>query len=207
MQGRWPFFNSPFQDMKDKLSEFKNMMQGQKDREDGEIPVVSDDAAAEVSESPGEENSWQQKYEEAMQASQIQKDLYLRQAAEFENMRKRLRKEFDDNIKFASERIVKDLIPVLDNLEMTVSHVPADKASDPVVEGIRLTLKQFSTVLLQNGVEEIAGEGNAFDPNIQEAIGTDTESSLPSGHVTKVHRKGYLLNGRLIRAALVTVRS
>jgi len=142
------------------------------------------------------------KIEEMGQANATQKDMFMRQAAEFENSKKRLEKEQEELSKFASEKIITELLPIIDSLEMTLSHTTED---DPVASGVALILKQFIQTLEKVGVTIISGEGDSFDPNIQEAIATEESEELESGVVVKVNRTGYSLHGKVIRAALVTV--
>lgn len=198
--------------MKDKVSELRDILKKQKTAaEQNEISSSSETGeemteTASVPESPTQspQDDWKTKYEEALKANETQKDMYLRKVAEFENFRKRLIKEQEEQAKFAGESIISEIIPILDSLEMTLSHAQ-QKADDPLILGVRLILKQFLQTLEKLGVKEIAGEGESFDPNVQEAIGTEQKQGVPAGVVTKIHRKGYVLRGRLIRAALVTV--
>lgn len=145
-----------------------------------------------------------QQYDELLAQVEEQKEDYIRKMAEFENSRKRLAKEKEDVVKFANEKLVEELFPILDNLEMTLSHAQ-DKQDDPLVSGVELILKQFHQTLEKYGLQAVEGLGEPFDPNLQEAIGTEESGEHASGIVTQVHRKGYKLKDRLIRAALVTV--
>lgn len=147
----------------------------------------------------------QKNYDELAAEMKAQKEEFLRQAAEYENSRKRLAKDRDEAVKYAGERLLQDIFPVLDSLEMTLSHVKPEQAEDPLVSGVRLILKQFQQTLAKYGLEELGNAGDPFDPNFHEAIGTETSSEFASGLVTRIHRKGYRLKDRLVRAALVTV--
>jgi len=133
-----------------------------------------------------------------------QKDNFMRRTAEYDNSRKRLVKEKDEVVKFANEKLLQDFLPVLDSLEMTLSHAPSGE-SDPVVTGVGLVLKQFIQLLNKHGLEEIGNVGEAFDPNFHEAIASEPAEDIASGHITKIHRKGYKLKDRLIRPAMVSV--
>lgn len=200
--------------MKDKVAELRELIAKKRAAsaiKPGAIPAPSatpePPPAETASTTPADTDGWQTKYEEARKAGEMQKDLYLRLAAEFENFRKRIRKEQDENSKYATEKVLKDVIPVLDNLEATLAHAetaPANGAA-ALLEGVQLTLKQFLTILAQNGMNQIAGVGQPYDHNTQEAIGTEAVPDVPAGQVIHVHRKGYILNGRLLRAAMVTV--
>jgi molecular chaperone GrpE len=147
----------------------------------------------------------QKDYDELADELKAQKEEFLRQAAEYENSRKRLAKDRDEAVKYAGERLLQDIFPVLDSLEMTLSHVKPEQAEDPLVSGVRLILKQFQQTLTKYGLEEVGNAGDPFDPNKHEAIGTEASAESAPGLVTRVHRKGYRLKDRLVRAALVTV--
>lgn len=201
--------------MKDKVSELRDILKKQQNAAEQneisssseayeEMPENTGSASAPESPTQAPEDDWKTKYEEALKANATQKDMYLRKVAEFENFRKRLLKEQEEQAKFAGESIISAIIPILDSLEMTLSHAP-QKTDDPLILGVRLILKQFLQTLEKLGVKEIAGEGESFDPNVQEAIGTEQKEGVPAGVVTKIHRKGYVLRDRLIRAAIVTV--
>lgn len=201
--------------MKDKVSELRDILKKQKNAAEQneissssevyeEMPENTESAAAPESSTQATQDDWKTKYEEALKANETQKDMYLRKVAEFENFRKRLIKEQEEQAKFAGESILTEIIPILDSLEMTLSHAQ-QKTDDPLISGVKLILKQFLQTLEKLGVKEISGEGEIFDPNVQEAIGTEQKEGVASGIVTKIHRKGYVLRGRLIRAAIVTV--
>lgn len=135
-------------------------------------------------------------------------DLYLRSAAEIENVRRRFQKEKEEQARYAGERIVKGLLPVMDNLEMALGYVKDDAPEDVkcLAEGVRLTLKGLRGVLADNGVKVIEAErGQAFDPNVHEALGHAPDDAIAPGSVCQLVQRGYTLNDRLIRPAKVTV--
>ncbi len=130
-------------------------------------------------------------------------DRFLRERAEVENFKKRVQREKVDAIRFATEPLVRDLLPVVDNLERALAHCgPSDAA---VREGLELVLKSLLEVLARNNVKRIEAEGTAFDPAYHEAIGQADSPEHPPNTVTQQHQVGYLLNDRLLRPALVTV--
>ncbi|OVE80880.1 nucleotide exchange factor GrpE [bacterium K02(2017)] len=149
------------------------------------------------------ESSLEQQIIDLKKANEEQKEMYLRKVADFENFKRRLNKEQEEINKFASEKIVLEILPVIDSLEMTLSHVKDE--ADPIAEGVKLVLKQFLNALEKIGVKEIDGAGEVFDPNQQEAIGMAKEEGVEPNHVLSVQRKGYMLNGKVLRAAMVTV--
>ncbi len=133
------------------------------------------------------------------------KNRYLYLAAELENYKKRAERRLREALDFASEPLLKDLLPVLDNLERAVSHAreAGPEAHDALVEGLGHVIQQFHDVLARHGVEPVPGEGERFDPNVHEAV-----AQVPGdqdGLVQKVYEKGYRLKGRLLRPAKVAV--
>lgn len=134
-----------------------------------------------------------------------QQNEYLRQLAEFDNFKKRLNKEKEEVVKFANEKVIGELFPILDGLENTLAHTTEEQKNDPLVSGIELVLKQLLQILKKHGLEEVSGAGENFDPNVHEAIASIENPDVPSGAIVTTHRKGYKLKDRLIRAALVTV--
>ncbi len=129
--------------------------------------------------------------------------LYLR--ADFENTKKRIEKRYRESLEFAAEPLLKDLLSVLDNLEKGVEHAKeaGPDALSALVEGLELVVSQFRNVLMRHGVEDIAADGEKFDPHVHESM-----VHLPGeeeNKVAAVFEKGYLLKGRLLRPAKVAV--
>ncbi len=132
-------------------------------------------------------------------------DLYMRTYAEMENIIKRGKKEREDLAKFANESLIKDILPVIDNLERAISHVQDDNNPSRLVEGLDLTLNGLMTTLKKAGLKEVEAEGEPFDPNFHEAISQQIDDTVAPGHVIIEFQKGYLLNGRLIRPSMVVI--
>ena len=132
-------------------------------------------------------------------------DRYLRQVAEAENFKKRNARERDDAIRFANEMLLKDLLPVIDNLERAIAHATSGENGRPLVEGVEMVLKGFLDELSKFGVSQIGAVGQPFDPSKHEAI-AQVASDLhePNVVVEELH-KGYMFRDRLLRAALVSV--
>ena len=131
-------------------------------------------------------------------------DRYLRTAAELENVRKRAARDVENAHKFGLERIGKELLAVRDTLEMGLA--AADGASvESLIEGKEATLKLLTTVLQQFGIEEVDPAGEPFDPELHEAISVQPSDDVEPGSVVTVVQKGYTLNGRLLRPAMVIV--
>ncbi len=130
---------------------------------------------------------------------------FLRTCAEFENFKKRAVREKDEFFKFAQEGMIRELLPVLDNLERAVEHSKATQDFSGLVEGVDMTVKQFLQCLDKFGVTPIKAIGERFDPTRHEAIMQVEEGDYDSDTVVGEHQKGYILNDRLIRPCLVTV--
>ena len=135
-------------------------------------------------------------------------DLYLRCAAEAENMRRRFQKEREEISRFAGETVIRSVLPSLDNLGLALGYVregaPAEALN--LAEGVRLTLKGLMDVLKENGLRPVPAErGQTFDPNLHEAIGQEPETELPPGAISREIQAGYALYERLIRPAKVLV--
>ncbi len=130
------------------------------------------------------------------------KDRYLRQAADIENMRRRQEKDRADLLKFGTEKLLQDLLPVLDALDKALQAAEGD--STPIAEGVKMVHKQFAHVLDQNGLKAITAKGASFDPNLHQAI-SRVEDDVAEDTVKDEYQKGYTLNGRLIRPAMVSV--
>jgi molecular chaperone GrpE len=126
-------------------------------------------------------------------------------AAEFDNYRKRSSREKDALISFANERLLRAILPFLDNLERAISLGGSSASSEGLLEGVQLTYEQFLAEMRKFGLEQISAEGKPFDPNLHEAIAQVPWEGTPEGMVLSEARKGYLLNGRLLRPAQVTV--
>ena len=130
-------------------------------------------------------------------------DKYLRATADLENYRRRSKRDLDDAKAESRTRVLKEMLPVIDNLERALAHTDGvDTAS--LLEGVRLVLRQFSHALEKCEVTAIDADGKPFDPNQHEAIG-QKESDAPPGSVVEVLQKGYKLADRLLRPSLVIV--
>ena len=129
---------------------------------------------------------------------------YLRAAAETDNVRKRSARDVENAHKFAIERFGKELLAVTDGLEMALA--ASDSASiESLLEGSRATLKLLGTTMERFGITAIDPEGEPFDPELHEAISVQPSDTVQPGTVLNVVQKGYILNGRLLRPAMVVV--
>ncbi|MCC6850052.1 MAG: nucleotide exchange factor GrpE [Deltaproteobacteria bacterium] len=129
------------------------------------------------------------------------KDRWMRAQADLENFKRRATREKQDALRFGSEQLLKDLLPVIDNLHRALAHAGSD---DPIAAGVELVLRGFDEVFERHGVKVVSARGTPFDPSFHEAI-SHVESEHPPNTVIDEHQRGYILHDRLLRPALVTV--
>jgi len=141
---------------------------------------------------------------QAAQAAEL-KDRLLRAQAEWDNSRKRILREKEDSVRYASEALLEKLLPVLDNFEMGMEAAKSAGDAKAIAQGLEMVLTQFRQVLRDSGVEVIDAVGQPFDPHRHEALGHHESEEHPEGHVLTQMRKGYKLKDRLLRAASVFV--
>ncbi|WP_440055784.1 nucleotide exchange factor GrpE [Pseudoalteromonas sp. T1lg65] len=144
--------------------------------------------------------------ESAKQTIESQKDSVVRAAAEVENVRRRAAQDVEKAHKFALEKFSNELLPVLDNLERAIEF--SDKENEtlkPVLEGIEMTLKSFADALAKFGVEAVNPQGESFNPELHQAMSLQPSNDVSPNTVLAVMQKGYTLNGRLLRPAMVMV--
>jgi molecular chaperone GrpE len=130
---------------------------------------------------------------------------YLYLQADFENFKKIKTKEKQDLLKFGNEVLIKELMPVIDNLERAIDHAGNSEDARGIVEGVQITLNEFLKVLERSGVERIDAMGKRFDPNFHEALFQEDREDVEPDTVTSEILKGYTLNGRLLRPSRVSV--
>ncbi len=137
--------------------------------------------------------------------AQRYKDQLLRTAADFDNFRKRSRKEVEDAALRARDQVLKELLPVFDNLERAALAAEDTQDVTSVADGVKMVLRQFLDTLGKLGIERIATVGEPFDPALMEAIQQLPSTEFPPGAVTNEVLAGYRQGERLLRAALVVV--
>lgn len=133
------------------------------------------------------------------------KDQWMRSAADFDNFRKRSRKEIEDTRKAGREDILKDFLPVFDNLERAIAS--AQRATDVkgVAEGLQMVLRQYLDTLGRSGISKVPTVGHQFDPTVHEAIQQVETDDQPPGTIVAEVQPGYTQGDRLVRAAMVVV--
>lgn len=132
-------------------------------------------------------------------------DQYMRTYAEMENIKKRGIKEREELAKYANESIIKEILPVIDNLDKAISHAQNDENSSALVEGLELTRDGLMKALEKAGLKEVEALGEPFDPNFHESVSQRIDDTVAPGHVIMELQKGYLLNGRLMRPSMVVI--
>jgi molecular chaperone GrpE len=130
------------------------------------------------------------------------RDRSIRTLADFDNYRKRADRERDDIRRYATTELLRDLLGVVDNLNLALA---ADGAAEDLKKGVELTLRQFADLLRRNGVREVAALGERFDPAVHEAVSKHEDPSVAAPTVVEELRRGYLLHDRLLRPAMVRV--
>ena len=165
-----------------------------------EPPIVHDDVESKEAAMPPDE------LENAKAEVKEFQDKYLRLCADTENYKKRMARDSAEREKFHNEAIIKELLPVLDNLERALSHAgESEDTAGGIVEGVKMVMKQLTDALVKFGVTPVAEAGQPFDPNREQAIMQVETAEYEPGMVVAVVQKGYMLNDRLLRPAMVTV--
>ncbi|MBE1288103.1 MAG: nucleotide exchange factor GrpE [Alteromonadaceae bacterium] len=143
---------------------------------------------------------------QAQQALHDQKEGALRALAEGENAKRRAETEIDKARKFALEKFAGDLLPVIDSLDQAVRYAdPSNEALKPVLEGLELTQKTFNDTVTKHGLVVLDPQGEAFNPEQHQAMSMQESTEVPPNTVIAVVQKGYEINGRLLRPAMVMV--
>ncbi|HEY8961562.1 MAG TPA: nucleotide exchange factor GrpE [Luteolibacter sp.] len=132
------------------------------------------------------------------------KDAAMRTAADLDNFRKRAAREREEAVRYANQRLLEELLPVIDNFEMGMQAASKEQGS-MIYIGMDMVRRQLSDFLSSQGAEEIPSEGKDFDPNVHEAVQQEETTDAPEGRVLRVIRRGFRLRDRLLRPASVVV--
>jgi molecular chaperone GrpE len=171
---------------------------------DGETAPAA--SAQEVEELRAQLEFSQGKGRELMEKLRDTHERMLRAAADLDNYKKRAAKEKDEAQRFGIERVLKDLLPVLDNLDRALETSEAGGGGDAsLTAGVRMTRKLFEDALSRNGVKAFSAKGLPFDPHLHEAMSQQESADVPPNTVLTEVLRGYTLNDRLVRPALVIV--
>ena len=189
------------------MSEAEKKSETAADAEEATCEAEEEPAAG---ESGGEEPESAPAAEEAKQEPPKKdepdwKDMYARTLADFDNYRKRTARDREELVKFSNSEVIKDMIRTADDLAMALKQA-ADK-EDPLVKGVKLAYDNFIKALKDHGAESFESVGEVLDPNRHEAITMQPSDAVEEGKITEEFKKGWMLNGRLLRAAQVVVSS
>ncbi len=132
-------------------------------------------------------------------------DKYLRLAAEFDNYKRRVQRDQQDTIRFANEKLFKDLLPTLDNLERALQSGHEQNRIEGLLEGVDLTYKHFLDTLQKMGIKQVSSVGEVFDPAKHQAVGQVESTTIPENVIVDEYQKGYFVHDRILRPAMVTV--
>ena len=186
------------------------------ERIEEEMKEEAEQAAEETAEAESEKTEEQEVQEESKEEAKGGKEepeedadrKYLRLMADFQNYKRRVEREKKDLYSYANEKIMGDLLEVLDNFERALGQDTAAAADDGgagFMEGMEMIFKQLTDVLKKEGLEEINALGEEFDPNLHNAVMTEETEEYESGKVSGVMQKGYTLKGKVIRPSMVKV--
>jgi molecular chaperone GrpE len=145
------------------------------------------------------------KLEEKEAEAKAHYDLFVRERADVENFKRRMQREQAESVRFANEPLIRDLLPILDNLERAIGHAQTGGNGQPLVEGVTLVVRSFLDILEKYGVTRATAKGELFDPARHEAMAQVESAEVPPNTVIDEYCPAYLLHGRLLRPALVTV--
>jgi molecular chaperone GrpE len=143
--------------------------------------------------------------DEERRKSEAYLDLAQRAQADFVNYKRRTAQELEQKIRDANGGLLTQLLPVIDDLQRALANVPADLAEQPWPQGVTLIAQKLEQILQRQGLEQIGGEGDRFDPHIHEAVAYEEHPVYDEGQVASVYRVGYRLNDRVLRPAQVVV--
>jgi molecular chaperone GrpE len=172
---------------------------------DIQTPSASPDGGAET-KSADQDQDPESQLQAAQQEAKENYDRLLRASAEFDNYKKRTAREMQDVIKYANEKIFKELLTVVDNLERAIDAAGVDRTDDdPLVKGIHLTLSEVLKILERHKVKPVKALGEAFDPAYHQAMMQEEVADQAPNTVVREMQKGYVIHDRLLRPAMVVV--
>ena len=187
----------------------KTEVEADKNHSPPDSPMSESSESPESLEASLEESSQNEEIQTQEEEKEDYKTKYYYLAAEMENLRKRHHREREDFLKYGNEKILNGLIEVVDNLDRTLDSLSEEDKKDEKVKnisvGVEMIQKQFLDVLKQSGLKMVETEGQIFDPHVHEALGQQKAEGKEDQEILSVYQKGYILNGRLLRAAKVIV--
>lgn len=170
------------------------------------VEATTDDASVETAQEVDLVAELSKKLAVAEQKIKDQQDSVIRAKAEMENVRRRATQDVEKAHKFALDKFAEGLLPVIDSMELAISHADQeDESLKPMIEGVELTLKSMLDTIGKFGLTPVNPVEQAFDPEKHQAMSMQVVEGVPANQVIAVMQKGYELNGRLIRPAMVMV--
>lgn len=145
--------------------------------------------------------------EKATAEAEKNRDLYLRSVADLDTYRRKVQREKEELAKFAVAPLIEELLPSMDHLEMAIAAAKAANEAPSLTMGVEMVCAQIAKVFEAVGVKEVDAQGKVFDPKFEDCVAHEPSEDFPENTVSKVMRKGYILNGRLLRPASVIVSS
>lgn len=195
------------QAQKDQESQDVQAEQNAQDSQDSQgVQASQEDQESQVGEDPqaGQNSQDGQDGQERQEKQPDWKDRYARAMADFDNFRKRTARDREDLVKFAASDVLKDMLPTVDNLARALEEAK-DKADDPFVAGVRLVYDGLVKALADHGATPLDSVGEPFDANFHEALAQLPSEEVEEGHVINEVKRGWMLHGKLLRAAQVVV--
>jgi molecular chaperone GrpE len=163
------------------------------------------EASEEEADSAPAELSPEQRAEQLVKENEELQDKFVRLMADFDNYKKRASKEKSDVIQFGNEGLLKDILPIIDNIERLLTYSYGEGSWKSFQKGVELVLAESNKTLAKYGVEPIEALGRTFDPNLHQAMQRSETDEVEANTVVEVYEKGYLYRGRLLRPSLVVV--
>ena len=170
-----------------------------------DLDPLSQSASSETTEEDSLIEKLQQALAEKAEEAKNLNDKYLRLAAEFDNYKRLIQRDQRDQIRFGNEQLLKELLPVVDNLERAIKASRNGGTSDVLIQGVDLTLKQLTGALTRFHVIPVETAGQPFDPAKHQAVTSVASEKVPERHIVDEFQRGYLLHDRILRAAMVSV--
>jgi molecular chaperone GrpE len=165
------------------------------------------ETAGQEQQEPAAEIDWQQEAERWKAQAEENQNRMLRALADMENLRRRTRKEQEDLAKYASLKIIAELLPVLDNFERALAVDKDSMTVESLLEGVNMVYRQMVQIFEREGLTPIQAAGQPFDPNLHQAVMQAEDPEYESGMVVEELQKGYLFKDRVIRPAMVKVNA
>lgn len=166
---------------------------------------MSEDIKSDMSEADSAKSNAADKVAELEQLAEKHKNDFLYLRAEFDNYKKHAIKERSELLKYGAERLIIDLLEVVDNFERALETKASAENFQNYVKGVEMTSQELRQTLNKFGVAVVESQGKAFDPNIHEALGSEPSDSTPAGHITRVLKKPYKMYDKVIRPGQVIV--